>query len=507
MNNQCIDVANQEVATCSLRRMAVRALVSALLMSSSGVLVAQELTFDQMKSELNEKSLPLVNLTVDVASLNKTTYVEGEIEIVDYQQRTEPGEESVTYACELRYRGAMAAAQQKKSFAVKLYNEKGKDLDANIFGIREENSWILDAMAIDRLRMRNRVCFDVWNEISRTPYETSYDDRNGTEGVFVEVFINGDYNGLYCMTDKIDRKLLGLKKAKEDDEGLVTIKGLLYKGDSWGSSDNLLSYEEDEVDQDTWNIWELQYPDDYPSIDTWQPLMDLIDFCSSQTTDEAFAQEYEEYFFADNLIDYVVFTLGMNVGDNAYKNTFLSTVDITSGHRYMITPWDMDMSLGGHCNGEYNDTLASLTRYNNIGPFNRLIPQNIDGFFDRVSMRMLEFQQSVLSVDSIFHRLDAYASLFTESGAWEREIAKWDGIPVPLKETIAEEVDYVKDWYVRNFDHLHEHFDTSVGIEDVATDNVTHTIYSLYGDRLPVDNPSSLLRGIYIVNGKKIMIK
>jgi hypothetical protein len=106
-------------------------------------------------------------------------------------------------------------------------------LNADIFGIRKENSWILDAMAIDRTRMRNRVCFDVWNSMSRTSYDTKYDNRNGTNGVFVEVFINGEYNGLYCLSDKIDRKLLGLKKTKLDDEGEVSIRGLLYKGIKW----------------------------------------------------------------------------------------------------------------------------------------------------------------------------------------------------------------------------------------------------------------------------------
>ena len=52
-------------------------------------------------------------------------------------------------------------------------------------------------MAIDRVRMRNRLNFDVWNAMSKTPYATDYDQRNGTQGVFVELFINGQYHGLY----------------------------------------------------------------------------------------------------------------------------------------------------------------------------------------------------------------------------------------------------------------------------------------------------------------------
>ena len=82
--------------------------------------------------------------------------------------------------------------------------------------------------------------------------------------------------------------------------------------------------------------------------------MDLIDFCSDTASDEVFAQEYKDYFYVDNLADYAVFTMALNVGDNAYKNTFLSVVDISKGHRYLLTPWDMDQSLGGHWNGDYD---------------------------------------------------------------------------------------------------------------------------------------------------------
>ena len=165
-------------------------------------------------SEYNEYSLPLVNVEVDVSRLSKENYIPGHITIVDAEMRTE-GRLMASFDCKLRYRGASSLKYEKKSFAIKLLDSDGEDLDANVFGIRKENDWILDAMAIDRIRMRNRVCFDIWNEISKTPYKTDFDNRNGTLGYFVEVYLNGEYHGLYCMTDKIDRKLLGLKKAKE----------------------------------------------------------------------------------------------------------------------------------------------------------------------------------------------------------------------------------------------------------------------------------------------------
>lgn len=471
---------------------------------------ARENQYEQMKSHLNEHSLPLVNLTVDISSVNSDDYVQAEIEITDYQRRTDPSTETVHYQCNLKYRGYTSLRYDKKSFAVKLFDEAGEDLDANLFGIREENSWILDAMAIDRMRMRNRVCFDVWNDMSQTPYETKFGNRNGTKGVFVEVFINGQYHGLYCMTDKIDRKLLGLKKAKVGDGGEVTVRGLLYKGNTWGDGIFLTSYTEAETDSDTWNAWELQYPDDYPSIATWQPLMDLIDFCSSKTSGKAFKASYNDYFYADNLADYVVLTLAFNVGDILYRNTFLSVVDITQGHRYMISPWDMDTSLGGKWNGNYNDELSSFNQYTYKAPFNRLMKKNMDGFVDKLTERWVEKHATLFTSDSLFQRLDHYADMFEASGAWEREREKWNENPVPLKADLGEELEYAKGWYEKNFDNLCRQLGTPAVAGGIATISVSAPpsgIYTLDGRRIHASDTQQLPKGIYIVRGRKVVVR
>ncbi len=138
------------------------------------------------------------------------------------------------------FRGATAAKMDKKSYKVEFVEIKvdsvKEERDADLLGIRETDSWILDAAAIDPSRMRNRVCFDLWNEVSTLRDGDML--RNGTRGYFCEVFIDGEYNGLYCLSDKVNRSLLGLKKTKLDKEG-SEVKGLLYKcrsADTFGHS-------------------------------------------------------------------------------------------------------------------------------------------------------------------------------------------------------------------------------------------------------------------------------
>jgi hypothetical protein len=486
-----------------------RLIILILIVTSSNGVFAQNLTFGQMIKNLNPNSIPLVNLTVNLSLMNNKDFLDGEIEIADYQRRTEPASQTVHYRCKLRYRGASALKYDKKSFAVKLFDENGEDLDAEIFGIRNENDWILDAMAIDRIRMRNRVCFDLWNQMSRTPYETNYEGRNGTKGDFVEVFVNGEYHGLYCMTDKIDRKLLNLKKIRTDGDQVISVRGLLYKGTGWGSASDLLSYETADVNKEKWNIWELKYPDDYPSAETWQPLMDLIDFCSDKTGDDEFQREWQNHFHEGNLVDYMVFTLALNVRDNGYKNMYISTVNINKDQRFIITPWDMDASLGGNWNGAHLEGISHMNRYNEIGPFNRLYVNDIDGFRDKLRDVWAQHKNTVFSQANVEKLLDGYAELFMKSGAWQREYERWNNNPVPLDESFYVELDYVKSWYRKNYIHLDKALGTPTGIRPVKKRDTSETgsLYSIDGRKIAHNDTHQLPKGIYILDGKTIAIR
>ena len=417
--------------------------------------VKSDSEFSLMAKEADENSLPLVNLTTDIASVTKEEEITGTIEIFDLKARTN-GQKYFKTKCRVKYRGSHSMIYEKKSFAIKPTDDNGKKVDVNIFGIREDDSWILDAMAIDRIRMRNRLCFDIWNELDKTPYDTDYGNRNGTLGQFVELFVNGKYHGLYCMTDKINRKLLGLKKAKEDEtDGSVTIRGVLYKGDNWSDATYLLGYDKQApTDKDTWEKWELQHPDDYPCAEAWQPLKDFIDLF--QLPYEDFSQNYGQYLYMDNLIDYAILVLSMNYGDCMMKNTFLSTQDITDGHKFLITPWDMDTSLGGNWNGSYNNTLASISTIKSSKLFNALYNKNIDGFREKLREAWRKHSSTTLSKENVYKRIDNYAEALSKSGAWQRECAKWNNNPVPLTKDIRIGLQYVKDWYARNYDNMNK---------------------------------------------------
>ncbi|MBQ5370291.1 MAG: CotH kinase family protein, partial [Bacteroidaceae bacterium] len=143
--------------------------------------------------------MPIVEVTYNYC--NGTYYNSGTIRVTDPNTA---GYDS-TYIAAYKYRGATAQNYDKKSYAIKLRDEKGESVDREFFGLRDDNNWILDAMAIDKACMRNRVSTDLWNDFATYPYHRregwEKKARQGTRGEFVEVFLNGTYHGLYCMTE------------------------------------------------------------------------------------------------------------------------------------------------------------------------------------------------------------------------------------------------------------------------------------------------------------------
>ena len=450
--------------------MKLRLLLSTILLWLIPSVVGWAQTFDTMVSTMTQQSLPLVNLEFDTTMLNFQSFITGKITIAEHDSDSTIMSQ---YDCLVRMRGKTALFLPKKSFAVKLVDEYGEKLDANLLGLREENSWILDAMGIDRLRMRNRVCFDIWEEYSHTMWDTSFGNRNGTVGTMVEVFVNGDYNGIYHLSDKINRQLLNLRKAKVNSDSTVTIKGVLYKGKNGLITNTLMEYEQASVDTTMWNSFELQYPEDYPCQDAWQPLMDIIDF-NGTTTDQYFAEHYNEWYYTSNLVDYWCLLVAFNIMDMPYKNTFLSTPDINFGHQYMLSPWDLDASLGRDYNGKVANYTAEFGRLNFYAPFNRLIAGNIDNFKGKIASRWAELTQTALSQANLESHINAIAQRFVESGAWQREYERWQGTRVAINANINSEINYVTGWYGRNYNYI------STGMAFWREDINAHTVTLMY---------------------------
>ena len=459
-----------------------------------------------------EVSLPQLQLTYK-GSLTKdmVNYIPGSMLLTDTDGTVCEIENIL-----LRTRGATAKAYTNKpSLNIKLRDAEGGELDTDLLGLRKASTFILDAMAIDRINMRNRVAFDIWNSFSRLPYETDFGSRNGTVGRFVEVFLNGRYKGIYCLSDKINRKLLDLKKPQvNEDTGEVTIRGVLYKNgtNNIGNQNTPGFFNDYTVYVARYHdAWELHEPEDYASEEVWTPLKDMY----GHTSDYNYVSQH---FYLENLADYCIHIMALSIGDNwGNKNRYFSIQNITKTDdrgKFILTPWDLDSSLGGNYDGsKYGGNYTNWA----IGDISKNPPVPLTACMGQASFksllkkRWIEGSLGAFAVDSVKQRLNDYADLFIDSGAWQRTIDAANSQDKIVKD-LKEEIRLIGEWYEKRFKDMDAYFKVSdedraafAGLDatTVGRDNSEEIIYNLQGIRVKsIDNP-----GIYIVDGKKVMIK
>lgn len=408
----------------------------------------------RMEDSLLSVILPIIHIDTRGKEIVRDNHTRATIHIGNTSSDT-----SFVHEAGIRVRGKTAASFPKKSYAIEFCDSSGEEVDVELFGLRNDGDWILDAMYIDHSRMRNRLCTDIWNAYNRIPHISDEPEAlNGTRGVFVEVFLNGKYNGLYCFTERIDRKQLKLKKYKDG------CRGLSYKATTWDNLMGSCSYNPN-LGRETlvWNGFEAEYPDVVEQVD-WEYLQDFLEFISPRyTSNERFTAEVESYVHIDNVIDYTLLVNAVYAIDNVVKNVYLNVYNVLEDRRIFFTPWDLDATFGR----TYEGSVINLYAFSGSVPFanilvSRLWELDVCNFRSRMKGRWEELKHTVFSVDSVSRRIHTYRNLFAESGAFSRELQLW-----PQKcSNLEDEVAFMIDWYAHNVAVMDNMLSGETEIED-----------------------------------------
>lgn len=439
----------------------------------------------------NESSAQRVMPTVKIYGTFGKEYTKGKIIVCDPDSLTPD-----TFDMFVKYRGSTSMNYLKKSFAVKLVDSTDTKLTKHLLGMRDDNSWILDAMAIDKARMRNRVSFDIWNAMDVKPYYSEMEPkvRTGISGRFVELYLNDEYNGIYCLNEKMDRKQLKLKKM---EEGVV--HGLLYKTFDWNGAAFGDDPEDYSNDSSIYQGFESVYPDveDNGSTD-WAPLIEKEAFVV-YSSKYSYSKKYESHFDVPVLMNMHILINSIGAIDNQGKNQFLYIYDIKEDQKMSFAPWDMDCSFGRTYNGtEFENAYTKLLYENHI--ITR-INETDSTFLNNTSNRYFDLRKTVLSNENIKARFDDYFQLFEESGAAQREIDKWGGVD-GIDLDFASEKEFVHKFVDIRMDYLDEYYKMFSDVKNIPADRVDGIVYDIYGRRVYNPQPGH----IYIMNGKGVWI-
>lgn len=505
--------------------------------------------------------LPIVEL--NCSSVNSKAYTTGSLRVTDPASL---GYDSLMIAA-FKYRGASSSNYPKRSYAIKLRDENGNSVDRKLLGYRSDNNWILDAMYIDLACMRNRVATDLWNAFECKPYYADREKkvRTGTRGKFVEVILNGQWWGLYCMTEKMDRKQLKLKKfvpAAQSTTGENEVHGVLYKSNQWtyevfmgheSNDDNdnkqviyphkKVSDYKNILGQETWCEYEFKYPDYEDEAVEWRPLHDAANMVA--TSFILNIDSVKSRFDYPMLRDYYLFIDLLLATDNHGKNLFWYAYDTQGpeGDKLSLAPWDLDGTFGQDWDGVITNTKDVTLDFDT---YIKNYEHGQFAIFDLIKSRS-EWQQDlkdryaelrikgVISGDSIANRFANYASLFEASLADQREQNMWSKTYHSRHKDIQGGATYAESWIRRRVNWLDQKygFDPAVTAINEAKAEAYFAalggvgcisvnagkaqsvrIYNIAGQLVRhaqvgsgVTTINGIPAGIYVVNGTKVMVK
>lgn len=406
----------------------------------------------------------------------------------------------------IKWRGGStnSSDKHKRNYKIKFAE------DQQFFGLRTDNKWILDAGQADVFRLRNRIATELWNDFATKPYYFNQEPEaySGVRGRVVEVYLNDEYIGIYCLTECMDRKQMKVKKV---DKKTSEIRGLLYKADNYGASQMNICPESYDNKSERWDSFEMKYPelDDVEETD-WSILWNAIYFVVN-SSDEEFRQYIAEYFDIPVIIDYYIFVHLMGAIDNEGKNMYWAVYDKTINKKLTLAVWDLDLTVGNSYLDHYLNGFSSpeFDCGNVLHIIKRLKYLDVDNFNDKVKNRYAELRKTWFSSESLKARYNSYYKLLKESGAAERETIRWSRDSDILGAIIDydNEIEYIINWIVQRIKYLDNnvfnYYPSSIN-DNIIKQKATSKLYTIQG--IEVKN-KSFNKGLYITKGKKLLQK
>lgn len=337
----------------------------------------------------------------------------------------------------VEYRGATSQSYPKKSMEIEFWLDDNGDetQEFSLLNLHKGDSYNLQAMYNEKLRINSKTSNELWQKIyPNVHYKNDENDaKSGILMKYADLFLNGEYRGVYALGEKVNRKILKLKKNDGNQ-----IKGELYKGDQWGGATTFTGLIPFDNNSDLWDGYEYKHPKD---VIRWENLYNLIDFVLNEN-DETFNATYSSKFDVDNMVDYFIFLNLVRATDNTGKNIYLAKYK--KDGPYFYVPWDLDGTFGSIWDGTEDDVVDDLL-FN--GLYTRLWQE--PGFRSKLAKRWAHLRTDIVTKENLVQMLNNNMEKLKKSGVYEREAIVWDAY-----EFSPETLNYQKDWLGRRIDFL-----------------------------------------------------
>lgn len=355
-------------------------------------------------------------------------------------------------------RGSTSGQFPQKSYGFETRDINGTQKDTVILGMPEEHDWILYAPYDDKTCMRNILTYELANQMGH------YASRTRA----CELVLNGQYQGIYVMMEKIKRDSGRVDIAKlqvTDISGDQLTGGYIFKidkttgngGDGWTS--NYASETGSDID----------FLYHYPKSDEIMPqqqayIQAYVDSFETALASPNFANPalgYRRFSEPGTFMDFFILNeLSKNV-DGYRLSTFIHKEKDSKGGKLRMGPmWDFNLAWwnADYCDGNVSNGWAY--QFGDVcGGDASQIPTwwgrmlEDQWYQDELKCRWTTLRQGMLSDDSLFAKIDSVALLLDQ--AKDRHFDQWPilGVytwpnPSPIPQTYAEEINAIKSWII-----------------------------------------------------------
>lgn len=395
------------------------------------------------------QTMPKVYISYNL--LDRDTFNMGTFTLID-------GTDTISSPMLIRHRGSSSAHFTKQSYAVKLRDGMNAKFEPSLLGMRKSDYWILDAMAVDKARVRNRLTMDLWLEMSRDPWYKPQEKKvvNGYHGQMVMLYRDSVPMGIYHLMERVDRKQLKLPKYVDS----LGVQSTMYKSiraERTGFEKRPTYCPSSRVT--VWDYqWEPKHPDfeDGEPID-WHPLYNMFHFIWD-TDSTTFADSIASYVDLPVWMDYELLCQFVMAWDNQSKNIYMSFYDTQHDARGLVTPWDLDHSWGRKWDGSEELPDSLLFCHNKLSIRLR---HDYPHYVDSLEARWATLRASTFSQTHVEDLLDQYLDLYKDSGADLLETQLWSGRNEyygRIDLDFDAERNYIKQWLTQHIAFLDNHY-------------------------------------------------
>ncbi len=379
-------------------------------------------------------------------------------------------------------RGSSSQMFPKKQYAIELKSSIFQDTSAVVLGMPAEEDWILQGPYTDKSLMRNVLIYKLGNDLGHYAPRT----------VHCEFYLNGQYQGVYFMTEKIkqDKGRVNVSDLNPDENtGDDLTGGYIVKIDKFDGASIGLGWDSPypAVAPGATGVIHFQYH--YPAEDEITPqqgnyITQYVTSWEAALQAPYFrdpARGYRKYIDVESFIDFAICNEITKNVDGYRLSTYLhKDKDSKDGKLYMGPIWDFNLGFGNadYCEGALTSGWA--WDFNNIcGPaipfwWKRLLqdPEYVAQFKDRWT----DLRQNILSNETVLGHVDSIALALDE--AQERNFTLWPILNQYvwpnsyIGGTYGNEISFLKNWIATRLEWLDNNINSLQVITGLSDDSI-----------------------------------